>query len=80
MDRTQQAAATQKELVDAYQHVSRHWLDRMQSEITTVAPNSLSLMRTKLWRGYKSHARLKKNSSNAFPPPVAGTILLPRAR
>jgi hypothetical protein len=32
--RAQQAAATQKELLDAYEQATRHWIDRAQSEMT----------------------------------------------
>jgi hypothetical protein len=31
--RAQQAAATQKELLDAYQQATRHWIDRTQAEM-----------------------------------------------
>ena len=43
----EQAAATQKELLDAYGQAARHWLDRMKSEMALWASLGSKLANTR---------------------------------
>ena len=43
----EQAAATQKELLDAYGQAARHWLDRMKSEMALWSDLGSTLAKTR---------------------------------
>jgi hypothetical protein len=45
--RAQQAAATQRELLDACEQATRHWIDRAQSEMTLWADLGSKLANTR---------------------------------
>ena len=49
----QQSSAIQKELLEEWQHASRHWLDRMQSEIA-------------LWANLGSKLATTRSATEAF--------------
>ena len=45
--RAEQAAATQKELLDTYEQATQHWLDRMKSEMALWADLGSTLASTR---------------------------------
>jgi hypothetical protein len=56
--RTQQTAATRKELLNAYQQATSYWINRTQSEMTLWADLGSKLMTTRsVPEGYEAFAK-----------------------